>query len=504
MLVPGFSVPFPVDPAQVEAAVAFWHRETEPLESLYEVSLESLRMGVEAWNALLLRCPSDLFRHRMPDMTCHEYDDLGIDRYRSEAALSSGDVVSDLDPDVLRRAVHEVEPLARIATYEQGDVRSMHFAFFFLCGLRPEFLGPDPGGYRDLLAMLRVEQDAADRDGCGPPRSASTSPGRSWYWQLRRQVGGHVLILCRTLDDCWPPVEYLAPIGYNRRSEDISMPVAVALPALLSLAAAYLVEGRRPEMPAGGAEGGLDDADLWVRIDNGGDVLSGMMFSEAVNNDPRRVDALIQQRVLKEFYRALGMKLRGEAYTALAQHMYLQRMADLREAHEGKITARALADDHFEDWEEKSALILAVWQMRQNEADLIREAIKENRNEIYRALREAEQLAIWASKLAVKSEDKAAWSALVGVFENMRDFVQRGMELLGIELQIPEGEISLESLIPEYALPEKEEVRGMDPADYSYWNRGEFSTDFDSFRPASQRGAGISRAQWRHAGGRHY
>jgi hypothetical protein len=114
------------------------------------------------------------------------------------------------------------------------------------------------------------------------------------------------------------------------------------LVGLLALMEAYLLDGTPPPLAPGGAVGGLTDEDLWTRIaSKDGDVLAGMDFSTAVTEDPRRIAALIEQRVLDGFYRPLSY-LSGKSEGAI-RHSWLAGYAALREQR-GHVDAVGIRD----------------------------------------------------------------------------------------------------------------------------------------------------------------
>ena len=116
----------------------------------------------------------------------------------------------------------------------------------------------------------------------------------------------------------------------------------VTLAATLALMEAYLLDGTPPALPPAGAVGGLTDEDLWTRLASGdGDVLDGMDFATAVVQDPRRIAALIEQRVLDGFYRPLAY-LSGKSEGAI-RHSWLAGYAALREQR-GRVDAVGIRD----------------------------------------------------------------------------------------------------------------------------------------------------------------
>jgi hypothetical protein len=114
------------------------------------------------------------------------------------------------------------------------------------------------------------------------------------------------------------------------------------LVSLLSIMEAYLLDQAPPALPQGGTEGGISDEELWVRLSTpDGDVLGGMDFAEAVQNDPRRIAALIEQRVMADFYKALAyVTNRSEG---AIRHSWLLGYAALRQDR-GRVDAQGIRD----------------------------------------------------------------------------------------------------------------------------------------------------------------
>jgi hypothetical protein len=203
------------------------------------------------------------------------------------------------------------------------------------------------------------------------------------------------------------------------------------LPALLSLVGAYLLD-REDEKPAWPATGpaGLDDTQLWNLIQTNGDVLAGMSFEEALAQDPRRIDALVQQRVTNEFFRALARAPEGNL-EQLLRHAYVLRNDALRQ--DGRISAEALAISMEQTWEHYGKILDVAWAMRQPEAVRVREAILANGGEIRRAFREAADITRRAANVAPET-DRAAWARMFATLHAMWESVETKVAQAGIAL----------------------------------------------------------------------
>lgn len=260
--------------------------------------------------------------------------------------------------------------------------------------------------------------------------------------------------------------------------------VAAGLPVVLSLAWALLVEERpvgeaEPE-GGGGMEGGLTDRDLWRLVVTGVDPLAGMRLQEAVRQDPRRVEAMMQQRLL------LGLGLRpGDPACMLAGQAWGLRNRALREA-DGRITATALADTNELHWQDYQRLLEVLDQMKEK-ADEVRGILVTQGPALARCLREAEQIGRWAAAAAASEEDRAGWERMAALFGRM------GQEM--------------RPLLPGFG-----QLSGYRTAtqDYSFDPRGLEAVRFtpteewQQYVPSGQRGPGMTRETWRTMGGRFY
>ena len=192
----------------------------------------------------------------------------------------------------------------------------------------------------------------------------------------------------------------------------------LSLSALVGVLSAFYIEGRPPEAPAGGDEGNLDDATIWDRIARGGNVLGECTFYQAVNNDPRRIDALIWQRLLLAWFAIEGLV--GERPMEILRHSYLVQLSSIRDTY-GVVSAEGLAEAARLTWEGYDVVLSkAAWPMAQRgapEATRLRAAIIENHNDIFRGFREAREIARRAAGEATREIDQDAWERIGAIIE---------------------------------------------------------------------------------------
>lgn len=191
------------------------------------------------------------------------------------------------------------------------------------------------------------------------------------------------------------------------------------LPALLTLVTAFLVDGAPPEAPAEAGEHDLTDAALWGRILTNHDVLAGMTFDQAVNADPRRIEARIQQAVLLELYATLNAARGDTPHEQMMKQSYLLRNADIRARNDGQITAPALARANEAAWHHYAEVMRVVFEMKMPEAHMMRQAMVRNRDAIFRAFREAVEVAERAAGASAQPEDSQAWLQMATILKNM-------------------------------------------------------------------------------------
>jgi len=194
------------------------------------------------------------------------------------------------------------------------------------------------------------------------------------------------------------------------------------LPALVALLEAWMLdkeEGKNwPEDPT---LGGLSDHDLWERMIQNGDILAGMTFAEAVAQDPRRIEALIDQRVVWDFWNALDW-LQGPRTEGLMEMAWRQGNAEIRQRL-GQITAPALAARRSQMWDHYQKWLEVAKAMRRPgvPAERFWASVIANRRVIARAFRESAEIANRAAAVAGTDENGDAWRQMGALITNMHE-----------------------------------------------------------------------------------
>lgn len=157
------------------------------------------------------------------------------------------------------------------------------------------------------------------------------------------------------------------------------------------------VQGRRAAQARAEAE--LPDERLGQILFSGGDVLAGMSFREAVNTDPRRVEALITQRIGRVLAPVMGPP------NPMASRMYASIMADLRRASGGQLTVNALTGLVEQTLDDTMFRIMPMLPPH------VREAIKRQLPAFEVAFAEAAEICREAAFAATSSEDRMDWTS---------------------------------------------------------------------------------------------
>lgn len=161
--------------------------------------------------------------------------------------------------------------------------------------------------------------------------------------------------------------------------------------------AAQMQLGRRAQERA---EAELPDLELARRLFSGGDVLAGMPFDQAVNVDPRRVDALIAQRVNRVFAPILGPP------NPAAPQMYAAAMADLRKICGGHLTVSAITGLVERNLDDSMFRIFPMLPAA------VRDAIRRQLPAFEVAFAEAADVAREAAFSATSPADRMDWTSL--------------------------------------------------------------------------------------------
>jgi hypothetical protein len=206
-----------------------------------------------------------------------------------------------------------------------------------------------------------------------------------------------------------------------------------SLAALLALVSAYVLEeeGKKPGWPDPVAEQGLDDRRLYELAQGDGDVLQGMDFADAVARDPRRIEALLMQRVVIELYGALD-QMRGRSQELVVHDMAL-RNAAIREACNGSVPLGAIVEDWRGRWEWYQKLFAVLLQSRRfgRLEDPFFAAVVTNRAAIARAFRESAEIARRAALAAPDETQEGGWSEIGATIDNMKLTMDNALAQIG-------------------------------------------------------------------------
>jgi hypothetical protein len=170
----------------------------------------------------------------------------------------------------------------------------------------------------------------------------------------------------------------------------------------------------------GQVDGGLGDGQLWDLIASGGDVLCGMTIDQAVCQDPRRVEALFVQRIIRPLSLAIVKVSRPwisiEQIDQILKDAYIKRNRFLRQS-EG-LTVAALARANCSAWKQSSRTLLDAARSGTAEGDALRALFMGNRRDIQRAFDECAELVQTACCIDQRTcED---WMVLGSAVHNMQ------------------------------------------------------------------------------------
>lgn len=267
---------------------------------------------------------------------------------------------------------------------------------------------------------------------------------------------------------------------------------AVTLPVLVSLLMARYADGPAVAVPDGRAGIlGMSDLQIFDQIwAEDGNPMGGMRFAQGVSSDPRRINALIQQRILVVFYSILPAS-REQNPRELSRDSYLMRMQHIREEC-GGISAMGLAADAKLSWEGdgetkgyRDLFTAALWPMAgRPEVKAIQDAIIANQQDIFRSFREAAALSMRAAMCAEQEQDQEAWGIYHSVIQAMWQTIADRLSDLGAK-----------TVVEDWSLPEDELEQRL-----SYVQFGGVAQHMPFGHRAPQAGL----PQWRRSGGRHY
>jgi hypothetical protein len=164
------------------------------------------------------------------------------------------------------------------------------------------------------------------------------------------------------------------------------------------------------------AELELPDRELARRIMAGTDVLGTMTFDEAAQVDPRRIDALISQRMGRAFSEVFGMGPGPEA-----EMMYLEGIQFARNANGGQLPASAVVSLIEENTDRA---LFATWPRMPSP---MRAELRRNLHVFDEALDDAKDIAARAARATRGTPDNVEWSGLVEWLEGHKGMMRAAL-----------------------------------------------------------------------------
>ena len=148
----------------------------------------------------------------------------------------------------------------------------------------------------------------------------------------------------------------------------------------------------------------LSDRNLAERLVSGGDVLGGMAFNEAVNSDPRRIAALIDQAIMPAF--SMGMDRLPLEMSRPVVDAYVQKWGMERDANGGNLPTKTLVG-YIEENQEHATRRMAA-QMPPGSARYFEQALPGFQQVFDRAA----EISMRASRVATEHDEQLDWISL--------------------------------------------------------------------------------------------
>lgn len=263
-----------------------------------------------------------------------------------------------------------------------------------------------------------------------------------------------------------------------------------------------IVMGNAPSLPDDQGEHGLTDLELYNAIESG-DPLGNMGFREAVNNDPRRIEGLLLQRIVQPLMYAIA-KMQNPT-VPMGQIRYATKsgylhMMDQRRSR-GPITAEVIANSMIAAWQKASEVMLSADGKSQISPYLpvMKVIILTNMRDISRAFRESIQICKQAQKQAATPAEANAYGQLGAILESMQTGIhhfvagaKRGEPGEVIDAEIGFGDTfgGLDGLDLEIGIVEREDLFG--------------AFEFEEYIVTGHRAPSVGLSQYRRMGGRVY
>jgi len=187
--------------------------------------------------------------------------------------------------------------------------------------------------------------------------------------------------------------------------------MVVARPDLSRSTGAALQRRRQAEMQ-------MPDRQVARRIFSLENPLGRMTFEEAVNEDPRRIDALISQRVGQTFMEADGRAATGGA---MESALYLEGLRIARQFNDGSLPVKALVSLAEENMER------ALFTQFPRLPSFIKDHLRRQMHVFERGFNEAADIAMRASRVSQNPEDARDWRSLEEFLREHPDQIRRAL-----------------------------------------------------------------------------
>lgn len=164
------------------------------------------------------------------------------------------------------------------------------------------------------------------------------------------------------------------------------------------------------------AELAMPDTDLARRMLYGGDVLGELTFEQATVVDPRRVDALISQRIGRAFEQVFG-----HGADPMAEELYLAGVRFAREHHGGDLPTSAIVSLVQENLDRA---LFSTWPRLPGP---MKAHIRANLHVFDAALDDAKKIAQRAARVTRGTDDNLEWTALAQHLEGHKPMLRAAL-----------------------------------------------------------------------------
>ena len=280
--------------------------------------------------------------------------------------------------------------------------------------------------------------------------------------------------------------------------------VSIGLAWTLTLVGAYLSDKEKPELPPTQGIDGMTDLDLYQQIENG-DPLGSMTFEEAVVRDPRRIEALVLQRVIQPFTLALAKlenpNMDTSAIRGAMAHAYLERNHQMRQETGKKICATQIAEANKRAWRMNAKVLKVAWEMETPESRVLKDILTLNQGDIQRAFRESQTICDRAARASVDGKCSLAWKELEEVLGNMCDMIDRNVRA-STAVEVIDDEMLTLPKPESMGQIRREDLFGALSFDEALADEEMGAYEFEEYIVTGHRAPSVGLSQFRRMGGR--